>query len=108
MAALPPYLVPGSDGHPIGRDPRDMTPADLAAAGMEAAPILSVIRAKCIDCSGGNTAEVRRCVTHTCALWPYRMGRNPFRTPREITEEKRAEIAERLARGRARQTGADE
>lgn len=32
------------------------------------------IRAKCLDCSGGIRAEVRRCPTTSCPLWPYRMG----------------------------------
>lgn len=39
-------------------------------------PIKS-IRAKCIECSGGNVAEVRRCHLKDCALWPYRMGKRP-------------------------------
>ena len=33
------------------------------------------IRAKCIDCMCGNTAEVRRCPSKNCSLWPYRMGK---------------------------------
>ena len=41
-------------------------------------PIRS-IREKCLDCSAGNKAEVARCPIQTCALWPYRMGRNPNR-----------------------------
>jgi len=36
------------------------------------------MRAFCVDCMGGNRAEVRRCSSVGCALWPYRMGRNPF------------------------------
>lgn len=32
------------------------------------------IRAKCLDCCCGNTAEVRRCHIRDCSLWPYRMG----------------------------------
>jgi hypothetical protein len=32
------------------------------------------IRAKCIDCSGGNRAEVKRCESEDCPLWPYRLG----------------------------------
>jgi hypothetical protein len=35
-------------------------------------------RAKCLDCSGGNDAEVRKCTAVGCALWPLRMGLNPF------------------------------
>ena len=33
------------------------------------------IRAKCIDCMCGNTAEVRRCPSKDCPLWAYRMGK---------------------------------
>lgn len=32
------------------------------------------IRAKCLDCCCGNSAEVRRCHIADCALWPFRMG----------------------------------
>ena len=41
-------------------------------------PIVKAIREKCIDCSGGSPGEVRRCPVKQCALWPYRMGTNPF------------------------------
>lgn len=37
------------------------------------------IRRKCIDCSGGLAAEVDRCPAYACPLWPFRMGKNPFR-----------------------------
>ena len=32
------------------------------------------IRLKCLDCCGGNSAEVRRCPCQHCPLWRYRMG----------------------------------
>lgn len=32
------------------------------------------IRAKCVDCCCGNSAEVRRCPSTNCPLWRYRMG----------------------------------
>ncbi len=35
------------------------------------------IRKKCIDCSGGSLKEVRECVIPDCALFPFRMGKNP-------------------------------
>lgn len=38
------------------------------------------IRLKCIDCCGGNTAEVRKCPATSCPLWRFRMGK-------EIKEE---------------------
>ena len=38
---------------------------------------MRAIRAKCVDCCCGNTAEVRRCPAKKCALHPYRMGKRP-------------------------------
>ena len=48
---------------------------------------LEAIRARCLECMGGNDAEVRRCTARTpevikwrkcdpkgCFLWPYRLG----------------------------------
>lgn len=33
------------------------------------------IRLKCIDCCGGNMAEVRKCPAEKCSLWRFRMGK---------------------------------
>lgn len=33
------------------------------------------IRLKCLDCCGGNMAEVRKCPATHCPLWRYRMGK---------------------------------
>lgn len=38
---------------------------------------MKAIRAKCVDCSGGNTAEVRKCEVYDCPLWTFRMGVRP-------------------------------
>lgn len=40
------------------------------------------IRAKCLECCCGNSAEVRRCQIADCALWPWRMGSASLRTQR--------------------------
>lgn len=34
----------------------------------------AAIRAKCLECCCGNSAEVRRCLVEACPLWRYRMG----------------------------------
>ena len=36
-------------------------------------PIKSM-RARCVECAGGNKAEVRKCSYTHCYLYPYRMG----------------------------------
>lgn len=99
-AAMEAALEPGPDAEGQGRDPRRMTVDELRALGHEGI-LRKAVRANCIDCSGGNMAEVRRCRMAWCPLWPYRMGSNPFRK-REFSEEQRAAAGERLAQARAK------
>ena len=42
---------------------------------MERVSRSKAIRLKCIDCCGGNMAEVRKCPVERCSLWRYRMGK---------------------------------
>ena len=55
---------------------------------------MKAIRAKCLDCSCGQTKEVRLCVIKECALYPYRMGHRPktdILTEKIATDEKNAD-----------------
>lgn len=55
------------------------------------------IRAKCLDCCCGSLKEVRVCEIEGCALWEWRMGKDPRR--RSMSEEElagRRESARRL------------
>jgi hypothetical protein len=72
---LEPSPWPIDGGELIGRDPRKVSVDEFGNAGLEANPVLRVIRAKCLDCCGGQDSGVRKCVLIACALWPYRMGR---------------------------------
>lgn len=58
---------------------------------------LKAIRAKCLDCCCRSSHEVRLCPCYDCSLWPFRFGRNPNIPKREMTEEQRKEMEERLA-----------
>lgn len=70
-----PYADDG--GENIGIDPRLLSVSDLRDLGHpESYP--KIIRAKCLDCCGGQPSEVRKCVAVDCSLWPARMGVNPF------------------------------
>lgn len=40
-------------------------------------PMAKAIRLKCLDCSGEGESWVKTCTIKDCALWPYRMGRQP-------------------------------
>ena len=61
---------------------------------------IKAIRAKCLDCCCGSSNEVKLCTAEKCPLYPFRFGKNPYRTPRELTEEQKAKMAERLAKAR--------
>jgi hypothetical protein len=65
-------------GEQIGRDPREMEVSELNELGHTKAPLLRAIREKCMDCCVGQQSEVRKCTSFRCALWPFRMGKNPF------------------------------
>jgi hypothetical protein len=73
-------------GETEGLDPREMDRSLLETIGHSAKPLLRAIREKCLDCS--HTApEVRRCTAVDCALWPYRLGTNPFRAERSEAQK---------------------
>jgi hypothetical protein len=71
------FIVRNADGSTEGVDP-DSLPLDVLRTMHQGGPIMSIIRAKCLDCCCGQQSEVRRCTAVGCALWPYRMGKNPF------------------------------
>ncbi len=60
---------------------------------------MKAIRAKCLDCNG-TANEVKLCPCTDCALWPFRLGKNPNIKPRNLTEEQRQAAAERLKNAR--------
>ena len=64
---------------------------------MEQSP-LKAIRAKCLDCTCGQTIEVKNCQIKQCPLWEYRFGKSG-RT-RSMTDEQKQAAAERLKSAR--------
>jgi len=52
---------------------------------MQTSPV-KAIREKCLDCSCGQTNEVRNCPVVNCALYPFRFGKNPYYGRRKLTE----------------------
>ncbi len=91
-------IVRDVDGSTEGRLPLEVPIADLEAAGHHREPLLAVIRDKCIDCSGGSLAEVRKCTAVKCPLWPDGQCR-------EFRPEKRRRSPGLFARGRQRRRG---
>lgn len=49
------------------------------------------IKEKCLDCSGGIRAEVRKCTATGCPLWRFRMGAEIRETGEDLTERNLAE-----------------
>lgn len=100
-------LEPGPDGPQflIGRDPEDMPPDELRALGHEPMSPLDAIRLLCVDCCGGSMAEVRRCVSVTCPLFPFRMKFNPWRAPKSEAQRANARALGEKRRLRAEKRG---
>ena len=57
--------------------------------------VLRAIKLKCLDCSTYNTNEIKECPVKICPLYPFRLGKNPFRK-RELSEEERTKLSERM------------
>ena len=69
---------------------------------------VKAIRAYCVECSCGSTVEVKCCPIERCPLYPFRMGKNPFRQKREMTEEQRKAVGDRLREARKTNVDSDE
>jgi len=63
---------------------------------------VKAIRAFCLDCCGGSASDVKDCTSKMCPLKPFRFGKNPYRTKREMTEEQRERAIKRLEIARAK------
>lgn len=62
---------------------------------------LQAIRAHCLHCSAGQPGEVRLCPVTRCNLHPFRFGRKPQESRRELTAEARAALTARLRGGQS-------
>lgn len=66
---------------------------------------MRAIREKCLDCSCQQPIEVKECTVKTCALHPFRMGKNPYRAKRVMSPEAVARAKVNLMAARAAQGG---
>jgi len=69
----------------VGKHPAEVPSKILARYYREQNPV-KAIRTRCLDCCCGNASEVRKCVSIECPSWPFRMGVNPFRAKRQLSE----------------------
>lgn len=65
---------------------------------------VKAIRNFCIDiCMCGSSKEVELCSETSrtdCPLYPFRFGKNPYRTKKELSEEQKTRLAEQLKNAR--------
>ena len=65
---------------------------------------MKAIRKKCLDCSCGSSEAVKNCFAKKCPLYQFRFGykldENGNRRKRDLTDEQRYEMAERLKKVR--------
>ena len=59
---------------------------------------VKAIRAKCIDCCGAEdyNKRIAECDIVQCALHPFRMGKNPYRQKKQVSEEQKEKFSERM------------
>lgn len=72
--------------------------------GKEVTNPVKAVRAKCMWCSNDSYREIELCPIKDCPLYPFRFGKNPYRTTKEYTEEQKKAFAERLSKVRPNKT----
>ena len=65
---------------------------------------MKAIRAKCLDCCGDSAHEVKACPCSACPLYPFRLGKNPYRKAREYSPEELVALKARLSQNRPTNT----
>ena len=62
---------------------------------MQQKPV-KAIREYCLTCCLESASEVKLCAAERCSLHAFRMGKNPYRQKREMSEEQKAKLVQRL------------
>ena len=77
-----------------------MTPDDLRKIGHEPMSPLKALRLRCLDCCIGSAHEVKHCGAVKCPSWPFRLGQNPWRKKRQISDNQLAALRRGRDKGR--------
>jgi len=64
-------------------------------------PPVKSIRKHCLECYSGSPKDVKLCDSPECPLYPFRLGTNPNRKSRTITDEEKKEKVEILRKARS-------
>ena len=63
--------------------------------------VLKAIRQKCVeDCCAGYVSEANNCLSTSCPLYPFRMGKNPYRKQKPISEEHKQHLLDNIRKAR--------
>lgn len=82
-------------------EPAEVTPRYLAGLGIHRISRGDAIRDYCVRiCMCGSIKAVAKCASGDCPLWPFKMGTDPWREKREMTDEQRQAAVARLAGAR--------
>lgn len=63
---------------------------------------LEAVRKHCLNCMDNSYKRVENCEVKDCPVWHLRIGINPFRKKKVLTEEQKRDIAERLKNARVK------
>lgn len=66
--------------------------------GEKVTSVLKAIKKHCLTCGGMQRDEVIHCCVTHCYLWPFRFGKNPYRKKREMTEEQKEAMRQRMSK----------
>lgn len=61
---------------------------------------LDAIKDFCMECCGYQRDEVKNCSASMCALYEFRLGKNPYRKTKDYTEEELEKMRERIRKAR--------
>ena len=76
--------------------------SEMKAMSTTKSDLLKIIRRKCLDCVCYQPREIELCPTERCALWPYRMGKDPYKTPRQMSDAQKESLAKARQKAVAR------
>lgn len=73
--------------------------------GKEIRNPVKAIKQHCLECSCYQRDEVKLCPCTSCFLWPFRFGKNPYRSGKRkpLTDEQREALRQRLKKSRTKE-----
>lgn len=61
---------------------------------------LDAIKEFCLECCGYQKDDVKNCTAPMCALYNFRLGKNPYRKTKDYSEDELEKMRERIRKAR--------